>query len=161
PTGWCSYFNTTTNQWVTGEPTMVKEIYFSQGVQKREVRTLGASFQDFWLDGRLVTIYGQRTDRNYVQDNLPLQLSNGFFDETGLYRFGQNKKYLNGTTRTKGAVIKPFLHIPALDRVANEGTGLGQYVAEAIRGFNFNLSRSNSFLPADLAYNLYLDQLPN
>ncbi len=155
-----SYFNTTTNQWVTGESVDVKEVYFAVGMQKRVVRTLGASFQDFWLDGRLVTTFGQRTDRNYLQDNLPLTLSQGFFDETGLQRFGQNKKYLNGTTRTKGAVVKPFLHIPALDRTA-AGGGFASYVAEAIRGFNVNVSRSNSFLPADLAYNLYLEQLPN
>ncbi len=156
-----SYFNTTTNAWVTGENGTIQEVYFSQGKQKRIIRTLGASFQDFWLDGRLVTTYGERKDRNYIQDNLPLTLANGFFDTSGLDRFGQNKKYINGTTRTKGAVIKPFVHIPALDRMATEGEGIGSYFAEAIRGFNINISRSNSFLPADLAYNLYLEQLPN
>ena len=157
-----SYFNATTNQWVTGETNNVEEIYFSGGKQKRIVRTLGASFQDFWLDGRLVTTYGQRQDRSYVQDNLtPLTLNNGFYDTSGLDKFGQNKKYLSGVTRSKGAVVKPFIHIPGIDRVANEGTGFASYVAEAVRGFNLNLSRSNTFLPADVAYNLYLSQLPN
>src|SRR6185369_1970073 len=91
----------------------------------------------------------------------PLALNNGFFDTSGLDRFGVNKKYLNGKTRAKGAVVKPFLHIPMLDRTADEGTGLSRYFAEAVRGFNFNISRSNTFLPEDLAYNLYLEQLPN
>ena len=156
-----SYFNATTAQWVTGETSTVKEVYFSQGTQKREIRTLGGSLQDFWLDGRLVTTLGQREDRNYIQDNLPLPLSNGFFDTSNLYNFGLNKKYLNGTTRTKGVVIKPFRGIAGLDRTAGEGAGFASYLAEAIRGFNINVSRSNSFLPADVAYNLFLEQLPN
>ncbi len=156
-----SYFNTTTNQWVTGESGTTAETYFAIGMQKREVRTIGAAFQDFWLDGRLVTILGQRYDRNYLQDDLPIALSNGFFDTSGLYKFGINKKYLAGTTRTKGAIVKPLVHIPALDRAATEGSGFGQSVAEALRGLNVNFSRSNTFMPADLAYNLFLNQLPN
>ncbi len=156
-----SYFNTTTNQWVTGETATVREEYFALGKQKRIVRTLGVNAQDFWLDGRLVTTLGRRKDRTYTQDNLPLSLSQGFFDTSNLENFGLNKKYLQGTTRTKGAVIKPFKGISYLDHQANEGSGIASYFAEAVRGFNINLSRSNSFLPADVAYNLFLEQLPN
>jgi hypothetical protein len=156
-----SYFNTTTNQWVTGEPTTQQEVYFSQGKQKKIVRTLGGSFQDFWLDGRLVTTFGQREDRTYIQDNLPLNLSNGFYDLSNLDNFGINKKYLSGVTRAKGAVLKPFRGIPFIEREAAANDGFASYVAEAIRGFNFNISRSNTFLPADLAYNLFLAPLPN
>jgi hypothetical protein len=160
-TGIGSYFNATTNQWVTGENADVEEVYFSQGKQKRRVRTLGGSFQDFWLDGRLVTTLGQREDRTYLQDNLPLPLSNGFLDQTNLDNFGINKKWLAGTTRTKGAVLKPFRGLDFLDRAASANDGIASYFAEAVRGFNLNVSRSNTFLPADLAYNLFLEQLPN
>lgn len=156
-----SYFNTTTNQWVTGENATIQEIYFSQNKQKRVIRTLGASAQDFWLDGRFVTTLGLRVDRTNTQDNLPIALHNGFYDTSELDSFGQNKKYLQGTTRTKGLVVKPFRAIPFIDRIANERSGAGSFIAELIRGTNFNFSRSNTFRPADVAYNLFLDQLPN
>ncbi|MSU49135.1 MAG: hypothetical protein EXS37_08645 [Opitutus sp.] len=155
-----SYFNAATGRWVINDPVSLNEVYFSQGLQKRIVRTMGGSVQSFWLDGRVVTTFGQRKDRTYTIDNLGLNLANGFFDETNLENFGVNKKWKQGETKTKGAVIKPFRGIPALDRTAERG-GIAGFVAEAVRGFNVNLSRSDTFLPADTAYNLFIQELPN
>jgi hypothetical protein len=152
--------NTATSPWVTNEPVTIGEVYFSQGKQKKIIRTGGGSLQSFLLNGRIVPTFSLRKDRVYTIDSLPLNLVNGFFDETNLDNFGVNKKWKMGTTRTKGVVVKPFRGIGPLDRAA-EGGGLGSYFAEAVRGFHFFVNRSNSFLPADTAYNLFVEELPN
>jgi len=48
-----------------------KEVYFSQGQQKaRSARWAAACRTSGWM--AVVTTLGQREDRSYIQDNLPL-----------------------------------------------------------------------------------------
>lgn len=155
-----SFFNATTATWNTADPVTVKEVYFSQGEQKKIVRTEGLSLQSFLVDDRIVPTFGVRKDRNYSIDSFGPTLTNGFFNEDNLVNFGVNKKYKGGTTRTKGIVVKPFRNWEGIDRVAS-GQGIASYFAEFTRGLSFYYNDSNSFLPADTQYNLYLSELPN
>ena len=157
-----SYFNSATGQWNPKDPVNIQQIYFSQGMQKRKIRTLGLSFQSSLLDNRIVPTFGFRRDRSYNEDNRSLpNFANGLPDPAQLLYFGTNKKWTGGDTKTKGAIVRPFQGIPALDHAADSGAGLGHYLANVVRGLQFSYNQSDSFVPADVAYNLYGDVLPN
>ncbi|MSU24160.1 MAG: hypothetical protein EXS32_10105 [Opitutus sp.] len=130
-------FDTTTARWVNSNVTM-GELGTSFGLQKRKIRTEGFTWQSFFLNDRIVPTLGVRKDRNYGEINLPLvTASNGIVDPTNVYNFGRNKSWNAGTTKTKGAVVKPF------------------------RWLNLSYNQSDSFQPADIAYNNMGAVLPN
>ena len=156
-----SYLNTTTGKWNTSDPVNIKEVLFSYATQKKKLRGSGITIQSFLANDQIVPTLGVREDRVYTEDNRPLTLSNGLFDSTNLANFGLNKKWNQGKTRTKGVVVKPFKGFSFIDRAAEENSGIGAYLAEAIRGLNFYYNRSNSFQPSDTAYSVTLEQLPN
>jgi outer membrane receptor protein involved in Fe transport len=155
-----SYFNPTTGVWNLNDPVNLQEIYFSQVMQKKKLRTSGITMQSFLYNDQIIPTLGVREDRVYTEDGFGASLNNGFYDETHLSDFGLNKKYNSGKTRSKGVVVKPFRGLGFIQREA-QSTGIGSYFAEAIRGFNVVYNRSDSFVPADTAYNVFLQQLPN
>lgn len=147
--------------WTT-EPVTINEIYFAIGNQKKKVRTTGGNIQSYLADDRIIPTFGRRRDTVYTEDNFGLPLDNGFFtDQSNLYNFGVNKKWRSGDTENKGIVVKPFIKWKAIDRVADQGSGLGRFFASFVRGLQFHYNESNSFQPADTAYNVYLQELPN
>ena len=156
-----SFFNPTTGKWNLSDPVTLQEVYFAIGTQKKKLRTSGITLQSFFANDQIVPTLGVREDRVYAEGNLPTTLTNGFFDETNLFNFGVSKKYTSGRTRTKGVVVKPFQGLSFLKNNARQESGIAGYFAEAVRGLNFHYNQSNSFVPADTAYNVFLDQLPN
>jgi outer membrane receptor protein involved in Fe transport len=156
-----SYVGATSTAYNTAEPVSIEELYFALGQQKKKIYTLGGSVQSFWLGDRVVTTIGVRKDRVKTRDNLAPVAVNGFLDEANLYNFGGLPRYREGTTKTKGVVVKPFRGFDAIDREANSGSGLGRFFAQLARGASFYYNTSDSFKPADTAYNLYLQELPN
>ena len=156
-----SYVGATSTSYNLNEPVTIKEVYFALGQQKKKIRTTGASMQSYFLNDQIVTTLGQRNDRVNTQDNLATPLSGGFIDETNLLNFGLNKRWRFGDTRSQGVVIKPLRSLAFLNREANQGSGATRFLAQALRGVNFHYNQSNSFQPADTAYNLYLQELPN
>lgn len=157
-----SYLSPTGTAWDYADPVELREeLFSSQNQEKKLTRTLGFSTQSFLLNDQLVVTFGFRRDRTFAENNLPLGTVNGFFDETNLYNFGVNPKYRSGNTRTKGLVAKPFRGLKALGKTANEGQGLSRFAAQFLHGLNFHVNSSNSFLPVETAYDLYLNELPN
>lgn len=156
-----SYVGATSTSYNLNEPINVQEVYFALGTQKKKVRTQGGSLQSFLLDDRLVTTFGQRRDRVNTQDNLATPNVNGYIDETNLWNFGRNKRWRFGDTKTKGFVLKPFRNWGFIERAANGGDGFGRFAGQFFRGLNFHYNQSDSFQPADTAYNLLLQELPN
>lgn len=140
------------------ETVNVQEVYFSQGTQKRKLNTGGFSLQSFFWNDNIVTTYGRRKDRNYTIQSLGLPVVGGFPDVERVFDFGQDKRWREGETETRGIVVKPFRTSEFLNR---EFTGAARYAAQAIRGFNMHYSESNTFRPVDSAYSLYLEELPN
>ncbi len=137
------------------------ELYFSQGMQKKKVRTAGVSLQSFLVNDQIIPTIGRRRDRVYTVDSYGTTIVNGVADETNLYNFGPNKKWREGDTETKGVVVKPFRGIPMIQRAATEGTGVGRFLGQLINGLYLTYNQSDSFQPADTAYNVFLEQLPN
>lgn len=156
-----SYVGPTSTTYNLAEPITIQEVYFALGQQKKKVRTAGGSLQSFLFNERIVTTFGQRRDRVNTQDNLPTALSGGFIETANLWNFGVNKRWRFGDTKTKGVVVKPFRGWEFIEREANQGSGLTRFFAQTLRGLNLHYNQSDSFLPADTAYNLFLRELPN
>ncbi|HVS52024.1 MAG TPA: TonB-dependent receptor plug domain-containing protein [Opitutaceae bacterium] len=143
------------------DPVTIDEVYFAIGQQKKKTRTTGATIQSYFFNDALVTTFGKRRDKVYTSDNFPLALDDGFYDTTNLYNFGLNKRWRMGDTDTEGFVLKPFRNFSYLRAKANESAPLPRFLAQTLLGFSFYRNKSNSFKPADTAYNLFLQELPN
>ena len=155
------FLNRTTGVWNRNEQVDIEEIYFALGNQKKKIRTMGLSVQSYVLDERVIPTFGWRRDRSYSEDNLGLPNTNGTFDITNLRNFGLNKKWNSGPTKTQGVVVIPFRGFKAIDEQADRGSGASRFFAQALRSFRPYYNRSDSFQPADTAYNLFGDVLPN
>jgi outer membrane receptor protein involved in Fe transport len=156
-----SYVGATSAAYNLNEPIDIEEVYFALGTQKKHIRTEGGSLQSYFLNDQVIMTFGMRRDRVDTQDNLPVQLVRGFLDEANLRNFGLNKRWRAGDTKTKGVVAKPFRSLGFLQEAETSGSGLTRFAAQAVRGLSFYYNRSDSFKPADTAYNLQLQELPN
>ncbi len=137
------------------------EVYFSQGLQKKKVRSAGLSIQSFLVDDRVIPTFGWRKDRVYTEDSFSLPTLNGFADLTNLRNFGLNKRWREGPTKTKGVVVKPLRGFDFIRRATESGSGIARFLGEFAQGFQLHYNQSDSFQPADTAYNVFLEQLPN
>ncbi len=156
-----SYVGATSTAYNLNEPVTIQEVYFALGQQKKKIRTTGGSLQSYFLNDQVVTTFGQRKDRVNTQDSFATPLNAGFIDEANLSNFGLNKRWRFGDTKTQGVVVKPFRGLDFIHRASNESTGVTRFLAQTFRGFNVHYNQSDSFQPADTAYNLYLQELPN
>jgi hypothetical protein len=145
----------------TDEPVDIEEVYFALDTQKKKVRTFGGSIQSYFFNDQVVTTFGKRTDRVANSANLTVPLVNNFFDETNLWNFGRTKRWRFGDTLTKGVVVKPFRSLGFLKNEAERGSGVTRVLAQALHGSSFYYNKSDSFAPADTAFDLFLRELPN
>ncbi len=133
-----TWFNAQTNQWVNEPSTIAEAGVTPSSRTRREIRTLAAAAQSFFFDNRLVTTFGWRKDKNRSRDSsgAVVNPTTGFLDYSPLKNWGQWFEK-SGTTRTAGAVIKPFPWV------------------------NAYYNQSDSFLPANTQFNLFGNVLPN
>ncbi|MBI5766769.1 MAG: TonB-dependent receptor plug domain-containing protein [Verrucomicrobia bacterium] len=135
------YFNGAAGRWID-EPTEFSEYYYANRLNRRLLSTHGGTWQGFFLDNRLVGTIGLRRDFNRTRDGNsalnPTAATNGYYDTTPMYSFGQYD-WVGGHGKTKnyGVVVKPFnwLHLA--------------------------YSQSDSFSPGSLAYDIYGQPLPD
>jgi hypothetical protein len=116
--------------------------------RKNEIRTEGLTWQGFFWKDRIVPTAGWRLDRTRQISGRALNTSatsststidptTRLNDLSVLDTYTGNWIENRGRTKTKGIVVKPF------------------------RWLNFHYNQSDSFQPANVAYNIYLEQLPN
>lgn len=141
------------------QPVTINEIYFSQGMQKRQIHTQGLTWQSYYFKDRIVPLFGWRKDWNYNIDGLgrPVDPATALLDTTNLYNYGTNKRWTKGQTKQKGIVVKPFMGWNRIEESANSGN----VVADLVRGMAIHYNQSDSFQPADTQYNVFGDALPN
>ncbi len=155
-----NWYNGVTKQWVT-EPATTGEAGWLSSRNQREIRSLGGVVQSFWLNERVVTTVGTRRDRNRSRNS-----GNSVVDPaTGFYTYGPLDTWGNwteqqGTTRSRGIVVKPFRNWGFLDRTASQGTGALAFVADALRHSSFFYNKADTFQPAADQYNLFGELLP-
>lgn len=145
------------------QPVDIREAFFSaQTVQKKKNRTRGGTIQSFFLRDSIVTTFGQRQDKVYTIRSLgEAPPVNGYTNEYTVFNFGRDKRWREGKTDTKGAVVRPFKELPFVKRAAESGSGLKGFAGQAFQGLGLHYNESQNFSPADTAYNLYLQELPN
>ncbi len=133
-----TWFNAQTNQWVNEPSTIAEAGVTPSNRTRREIRTLSATTQNFFLKDRLVTTFGWRQDKNRSRDSngAVVDPATGFLDYSPLETWGPWFEKA-GTTRTSGAVIKPLTWL------------------------NAHYNQSDSFLPANTQFNLFGEVLPN
>lgn len=129
---------------------------------KQIIKTPGLVLQSHFLDDRIVTTFGLRQDKVYSKFGTTPQLVNGIDHDytnnnhwaAGDYRFN------SGKTKTAQFVVRPFRDFAILSQASN-GSGVGSFFAEAIRGMSVFYNRSDNFVPQSPAVDLFLNPLPN
>jgi hypothetical protein len=132
---------------------------------KQILKTGGAVWQSHFLNDSIVTTFGLREDKVYTLFGNP-NLANLNADGTtfnyplinswapGDYGF------TSGKTTNVQFVVRPFRDLPFLSSLDGSG-GLGHFLASGLRGLSLNYNRSNSFIAATPAQDLFLNTLPN
>jgi outer membrane receptor protein involved in Fe transport len=146
------------------EPAVLGEAASTDGAGagnnlKQIIKTRGAVAQHQLFDGRLVGTFGLRDDRSYTKfGNAPQLIGpDGMsFDYPTLDHWAAGDYRLSrGRTKTAGFVFRPFRDF----RSGPESrTGL---VGELLRGVSLTFNRSDNFIPAAPAQDLFLRPLPN
>jgi hypothetical protein len=127
----------TTGKWVNTGVTM-DELWTGGSLAKRKIRTIGVTWQSFYLNERIVPTFGWRKDRNYSENNLTApSFPDGTFNPVNLRNFGRSKAWNEGATKQAGVVVKPF------------------------KWLFLSYNQSDSFQPAGIEYNNLGDLLPN
>ncbi|HVS53915.1 MAG TPA: TonB-dependent receptor [Opitutaceae bacterium] len=128
------YYNGVTKQWVN-EPVDYAEYYYANRPNRRLLSTVGATWQGFFLNDRVVPTFGIRKDSNRTRDA---------------------NSAINPTTATDGFYIPPDPHLyGASDWVHNHGkTTQEGIVVKALPWLHLLYNQSNSFTPGSLAYDV-------
>ncbi len=130
---------------------------------KTILKTLGAVVQNHLLDDKLVTTFGLREDQQYTKSGSTPQLLNADgetlnYDSVNHWAAG-DYKFNSGKTKTGGAVLRPFRDLSFV-RKMDETPGVSHFIGNMIRGMSITYNKSDSFIPAGFATDLYLDALP-
>lgn len=131
-------------------------------------KTKGALLQSHLWRGRIVTTIGKREDEHYTKQynrggSTASVTDRGFsFNLDYLDQF-QNieTQFRKGSAIQKGVVVKPFRGWNFIDRPAAQGTGLTRFFAQTLRGLNVHYNKSDNFLPAAPAQNVFQQDLPD
>lgn len=154
-----NWLNGVTGQWISEPATIAQSNYISNR-NVREIRSRGGVLQSFWLGERVVTTVGTRRDRNRSRDSNTATVD----PATGLYTFAplsvwQNWSEQQGTTSTRGIVVKPLRGWAFMDRAAESGGALG-FLADIARSTSLYYNKATTFQPAVTAYSLFGELLP-
>jgi outer membrane receptor protein involved in Fe transport len=156
------WFNGQTQQWIN-EPVVFGETGITPSNRtRREIRSRGLTLQSFLLDERLVTTFGWRNDKNRsrTSSGATVNPATGFIDYTPLNNWNAFTER-QGSTKTKGAVLKPFRGWKFIDERAERGSGFASGVFDFLRSVNFSYNESDTFQPAAAAVNLFGELLPD
>ncbi|MBI5768931.1 MAG: TonB-dependent receptor [Verrucomicrobia bacterium] len=131
-------------------------------------KTEGALLQSQWLRGRVITTLGAREDRHYTKltnaGNVAAALTNRGFDFNYAYINALRPdpwQIREGRAIQKGVVVKPFRGWAPIERLAAQGSAPARFVGQMLQGLNLHYNRSDSFLPASPAQDVFFKFLPD
>jgi outer membrane receptor protein involved in Fe transport len=156
------WFNGATQQWVN-EPVVFGETGFTPSDRtRREVRSQGLTLQSFLLEERVVTTLGWRHDKNRSRNSngATVDPATGLLNYDALDTWGLFTER-EGSTKTRGVVVRPFRGWQAIDSRAESGSGVTRAFADFIRSLNFHYNESDTFQPARAQYSLFGELLPD
>jgi hypothetical protein len=131
---------------------------------KTILKTAGGIIQSNFLNGRIVTTFGLREDKQYVKTGSTPQLLNPDgstfnFESIDHWATG-DYKFNSGKTTQGGVVVRPFQNLSFIRDMGKSG-GAGQFLANALNGMYFTYNKSDSFQPQDPKIDLFFRPLPN
>lgn len=131
---------------------------------KQVLKTEGAVIQSRFINNSIVTTFGVRKDKVYSKNGFsPVQLaaSNTAFDYNFVDAWAPGDyRYSTGDTKTGGVVVRPFRDL-SFAKQLQSGTGISRFFGEIVRGLSITYNKSDSFIPAPPAVDLFLNPLPN
>ncbi|MSU65223.1 MAG: TonB-dependent receptor [Opitutus sp.] len=132
---------------------------------KQITKTLGSVIQSHFLNERFITTFGLREDKVYSRfGNRATALLNPdglTFNEALINSWEPGDWGFNsGKTTNVQFVVRPFREAGFLNDLNRSGSG-GHFAASALGGLSVHYNRSNSFIPATPAQDLFLNLLPN
>ncbi len=153
-----NWFNGVTQQWVN-EPVVFGETGFTPSTRtRREIRSRGLTLQSFLIDERVITTLGWRNDKNRSRDSsgAVVDPTTGLLDYSPLNTWNLFTEK-QGSTKTRGIVLKAFRNWAALERRVEAGN----LFADFVRSLTVFYNDSDTFQPANAQYNLVGELLPN
>ncbi|MDF9832236.1 outer membrane receptor protein involved in Fe transport [Ereboglobus sp. PH5-5] len=141
-------YNYNTNQWEPYNMTMGLSTH-SAGTDRQERKLLSYSTaitSYLWKD-RLITTFGIRRDENKTRTTDKGATTNaqkfvdGYYQTEYVNSFRTKWNELNGTTKTVGFVLKPFLNWEAIEKRAADGNLFWEFV----RDFGISYNKSDNF----------------
>jgi hypothetical protein len=151
------------------EPVLISQIATTDRTgannnSKTILKTLGGVIQSHFFDGRLVTTFGKRSDKQYVKNgSAPQRLnSDGMsfnYDSIDHWAVG-DYRFNEGDTTQKGAVLRPFRGWQRINELSRR-SGAEGFVGQLLNGLSLTYNESDSFRPQDPRVDLYLNPLPN
>jgi len=138
----------------------------NQSGDARNIHTIlkdqGAVLQSHFLNGRIVTTFGLRSDDIYTRFGTPTAfLADAItFDYGVMNHFRDDWARNSGRTKQGGVVIKPWRDTAFAARL-QRGSGLARFLGETLQGLALTYNRSDSFIPVSPAQNLFGEQLGN
>ncbi len=128
------------------------------------VKTDGAVLQSTLLGGRLVTMFGLRTDKVYDKrgaDPRYLTADGRDFDYQSMNAWAAGDYAFNsGNTTTAGGVLRPFRQTGFVNRLGAQH-GAAALLGDVLNGLTLTYNESDSFNPQGPQQDLFRNQLPN
>jgi hypothetical protein len=157
-----NWYNGATQQWVAEEALFGETGVTPANRNQREIRSRGGVWQSHWLKDRIVLTLGARHDKNRSRNSGGATVH----PDTGLVVYDNLNVWNDwaeqeGSTSTRGIVVKPFRGWSFIDRQADSGNGLMRVLAGTLRSSSFFYNEADTFQPANTQYNLFGELLPN
>ncbi|MEY2878986.1 MAG: hypothetical protein RLZZ15_1366 [Verrucomicrobiota bacterium] len=159
--------NTTTNSFRTEQiglnPVNVTDSTGGGSNTKVILKTVGGVMQNHLLDDKLVLTFGLRQDQQFTKSGSTPQLLNADgetlnYDSVNHWAAG-DYRFNSGKTKTAGAVARPFRDLGFV-RDWDRAPGVSHFVGSMLRGMSFSLNKSDSFIPAGFATDIFQKPLP-
>jgi hypothetical protein len=126
------------------------------------VKTGGGMLQSFFLNGKVITVVGRRTDKVFDHNNIGPFLTSDFLDidygASGTWQ--PTWRMAKGSTDNFQVVLRPFQDAKWVDRLANQGS-VARFASGALKGFSPFYNKGNNFIAQGPAFDLFLKSLPN
>jgi hypothetical protein len=153
------FYNWNTSSYSNAEMAFQNNALYAgnaNGVTAKKIDSRSFSWQAYLWQDRLLPTFGWRNDKLQIRQKGPQPVT------AALYPFGSgtdqyagilgNPYYVQGSTKTLGGVVKPFLGWKPIDEAAERG----KLWATLLRGSSFHYNQSSNFnAPPSVQYDFF------
>ncbi len=153
------FYNWNTSSYSNSEMSFHNNAFYAgnaNGITWKQLDSRSFSWQAYLWQDRLLPTFGWRNDKIKIRQKGPQPATGvlypqGFGTDAYAEILG-NPFYVQGSTKTQGAVVRPFVNWAPIDRAVDKGST----VASIIRGLDFHYNTSNNFnAPPTVQYDFF------